>query len=133
MSQNAPDCPFGGVLAPPAAGSSPTAATILASERDPDKPRSFHVQTLANKDTCRAGKGGAEDKSVTPCEQIQDGALHPNCVLCVHKDSGESLPPDLRLVTDAWPDMPEAVKAGIVAMVSSATGCTHARTRGGDR
>jgi hypothetical protein len=27
------------------------------------------------------------------------------------------LPPDLAAIVDAWPDLPEAIKAGIVAIV----------------
>jgi hypothetical protein len=30
------------------------------------------------------------------------------------------LPPDLAAVENAWPDLPEAIKAGIVAMVKAA-------------
>ena len=30
------------------------------------------------------------------------------------------LPPDLRAVAEAWPRLPEAVRAGIVAMVQAA-------------
>jgi hypothetical protein len=30
------------------------------------------------------------------------------------------LPPDLAAVIDAWPELPEAIKAGIVAMVNAA-------------
>ena len=30
--------------------------------------------------------------------------------------------PDLAAVVKAWPDLPEAVRAGIVAMVKAATG-----------
>ena len=99
-------------------GSSPTAATISASERDPDKSRSFRVQTHAESSTCNAGQAGAEDKSATPSQQVQSGVLRPKCVQSVLADSpGEALPHDLRAVVDAWPDLPDAVKAGIVAMI----------------
>ena len=30
--------------------------------------------------------------------------------------------PDLAAVVEAWPDLPEAIKAGIVAMVKAASG-----------
>ena len=88
-------------------------------ERDPDKSRSFCVQTPASKDTCDAGQVGAEDKSGTPSQQVQDGVLRPKCVESVLADSPEeALPHDLRLVTDAWAHLPQAVRAGIVAMVT---------------
>jgi hypothetical protein len=32
------------------------------------------------------------------------------------------MPADLALVASAWPDLPEAIRAGIVAMVRTATG-----------
>jgi hypothetical protein len=32
----------------------------------------------------------------------------------------EALPADLTAVIDAWPDLPEALRAGIVAMVKAA-------------
>jgi hypothetical protein len=32
------------------------------------------------------------------------------------------MPADLAAVIDAWPELPEAVRAGIVAMVKAATG-----------
>jgi len=32
------------------------------------------------------------------------------------------LPPDLRAVAEAWPRLPEAMKAGIVAMVKASKG-----------
>jgi len=37
--------------------------------------------------------------------------------------------PDLRAVVEGWPELPEAVRAGIVAMVQAATetGCTEAQ------
>ena len=33
---------------------------------------------------------------------------------------GPALPPDLADVVTAWPDLPQAIKAGIVAMVKAA-------------
>ncbi len=39
--------------------------------------------------------------------------------------AGENLPPDLADVVNAWPTLPEAIKAGILAMVKAA------RTEGG--
>jgi hypothetical protein len=34
----------------------------------------------------------------------------------------QNLPPDLRLIVEAWPKLPKAVRAGIVAMVRAAKG-----------
>ena len=51
-------------------------------------------------------------------------------------ESGAVLPetapvdPDLAKVIDAWPDLPEAVKAGISAMVSAAQGSAKGKTDG---
>jgi hypothetical protein len=33
----------------------------------------------------------------------------------------EPIPPDLAAVVDAWPQLPEALRAGIVAMVKAAS------------
>ncbi len=37
-------------------------------------------------------------------------------------DSGTDLPPDLARVVDAWDRLPEAIKAGILALVQAAGG-----------
>jgi hypothetical protein len=34
---------------------------------------------------------------------------------------GKQADPDLAAVVDAWPDLPEAIRAGIVAMVKAAS------------
>jgi hypothetical protein len=33
-----------------------------------------------------------------------------------------TFPPDLAAIVDAWPALPEAIRAGIVAMVKAASG-----------
>lgn len=52
------------------------------------------------------------DKGVAPTSQT----VLPPCL----PDSTEA-DPDLALVVEAWPGLPEAVRAGIVAMVKAAT------------
>ncbi len=38
------------------------------------------------------------------------------------KRAAQNPPPDLAAVIDAWPDLPEPIRAGIVAMVKAASG-----------
>ncbi len=40
--------------------------------------------------------------------------------------AASNLPPDLTAVIDAWPDLPEPIRAGIVAMVKAASGTNRA-------
>ena len=61
--------------------------------------------------------------------QAGTGACTPACTRC--PDSAHIFP-DLAKVIDAWPDLPEAVKAGIVAMVHAAKGSGKAETDGAD-
>ena len=37
------------------------------------------------------------------------------------KRAAQILPPDLAAVADAWPDLPEPIRAGILAMVKAAS------------
>lgn len=58
----------------------------------------------------------AEKQIQTPPEHSKNTSLHEKCVTCVHQ--GETLyPDDLREVIEVWEHMPDAVKAGIIAMV----------------
>ena len=41
-----------------------------------------------------------------------------------------NLPPDLAAVVDAWPNLPEPIRAGIVAMIQAASGGTGRRAGG---
>jgi len=40
----------------------------------------------------------------------------------VPTDTRPTLPPDLAAVIDAWPNLPEPIRAGILAMVKAASG-----------
>jgi hypothetical protein len=68
-----------------------------------------------------------EDTSGTSSGHDQDALSHLERAKCVQKDTGEaackiSLPyltPDLQAIMDAWPSLPEPVKAGIIAMVKA--------------
>jgi hypothetical protein len=42
--------------------------------------------------------------------------------LAAHGQRAESNEPDLAAVIEAWPTLPEAIRAGIVAMVTAASG-----------
>ena len=45
-----------------------------------------------------------------------DIAVHDTCATCVP----HPLPADLRIIVDAWASLPDAMKAGMVAMVRAA-------------
>jgi hypothetical protein len=48
--------------------------------------------------------------------QQEDKAMHSECAICVQRYR-PPLPPDLSEVVDAWDNLPDAVRAGILAMV----------------
>jgi hypothetical protein len=54
----------------------------------------------------------------TQSEHEKDNTLHQKCALCVHQNQSNSLD-DLTKVIDAWDDLPEVVKTGILAMVDA--------------
>jgi hypothetical protein len=59
---------------------------------------------------------------------LADKGLRPIApTLTAHgQRAAQKTPPDLTAVIDAWPKLPEAIKAGILAMVKAAS-------EGGDR
>ena len=60
----------------------------------------------------------SEQKRALP-EQNPDRSTHPKCVPSVHLDR-PGMPGDLALVVEAWDGLPEAIRAGILAMVKAA-------------
>jgi hypothetical protein len=54
----------------------------------------------------------------TKSKQEKDKTLHQKCALCVQKNQCTS-PDDLNKVVEAWDDLPEVVKVGILAMVDA--------------
>ena len=65
----------------------------------------------------------AQPVVTTGLTQDDESVLAPCLALSVQND------PDLRAVVTAWPELPEAIRVGIVAMVQAATetGCTEAQ------
>ena len=51
----------------------------------------------------------------------------------MQKHSGASIPADLRAVIEAWDTLPEAVKAGILAMIRATDAGLHTRQNRTDR
>ena len=81
------------------------------------------------------GEGFEPPKVVTPLrfsrppsdspKSIQDNGLRPNGTPLAHHlptDNRPTSSPDLELVIASWSDLPEALRAGILAMVKSASG-----------
>ena len=121
-----------------------------ASERALDKTATEHAQVLAQQDTCAERPQQAEGQNLALPEHLSDRVLRKKCAVCVPCDSGPngeaslsgeppeetiapidlqqlvelwySIGPDLREAVAAFPELPDAVKAGIVAMVRVALG-----------
>ena len=62
----------------------------------------------------QSNKAGCEHKA--PQESANGGAAKS----ASYADDSDSIDPDLAAVIDAWPKLPKAVRAGIVAMVQAA-------------
>lgn len=58
----------------------------------------------------------AENKNLTTPQHSSDASLRSEFVICLSK---ENTPPDLKLIMDAWSELPEAIRNAIVAMVQA--------------
>jgi hypothetical protein len=58
--------------------------------------------------------------SQTPVSE--DGGAESGAQDAAQPSNPPSLPPELAEVVKAWPNLPEAIRAGILAMVKAATG-----------
>ena len=69
------------------------------------------AKIISGEDRTRTSAGNAGETGPWPESGAESGAL-----------SGESTPTDanLQAVVDAWPSLPDPVKAGILAMVTAA-------------
>jgi hypothetical protein len=63
-----------------------------------------------------SGGGDIEQKDNTS-EQVSDGVLRAKCAICVPHLPDD---PDLADVVKAWPQLPEATRSAIVAIVRAA-------------
>ncbi len=84
-----------------------------------DVPDTEPIHTRTNDkqiNTLQHSDSSVEEHNQTSGEQQNNTILHPKCVTCVQ----QNVPDDLREVMGAWEHLPEAVKAGIVAMVKAA-------------
>jgi hypothetical protein len=64
----------------------------------------------------------AKDTTGTPPGHNQDTISHQKNAKCMQIQSAckyPHLPPDLQKLIELWPNLPEAIKAGIMAMVKS--------------
>jgi hypothetical protein len=73
------------------------------------------AQSLAKSEVGDNARAGASDKSTTPSGQVSGAILHQDNA---HYRT-TALPPELVSVVKAWPELPEAVRAGILAMVKA--------------
>jgi len=106
-----------------------TTMTVIRGESNPNHETSVIVQnmnkagthstqnladTWANDDVGVRG----EDKSTTTFKHVPNIVLQSDYAQCRTK----ALPPELSRVVKAWPELPEPIRAAILAMVKSATG-----------
>jgi hypothetical protein len=80
-----------------------------------DTSDTLHVQNPHNAMHIGGEAGTAASPQSTHSIHSDNTFLHEKCARSVH-----ALPEDLALVVDAWDHLPEAVKAGILAMVNAA-------------
>jgi hypothetical protein len=88
------------------------------------QPRSDRVQILGELAMSTMGTEGFEPPTVNP---NQGSGLEDSCYAGAAKSGAvfaDSSPidPDLAKIIDAWPNLPEAIRAGILAMVRAAGG-----------
>ncbi len=57
-----------------------------------------------------------KNKTLTLPEHKKDSSLHLKCAVCVHF---ENVPLDLKLVIDAWSELPGAIRNAIMAMIQT--------------
>ena len=85
--------------------------------QDDNKSCAVSLQPQTESPSCAQGQGTSRDKINTPTERTPSTFLHPDYAVF-----RTGLPPDLAAVMKAWPNLPEAMQAGIVAMVRAAAG-----------
>ena len=85
----------------------------------PDLPEAIKAGILAM--VCGQRETVAfKSSDVIDVNTIAIATSHPiNDSVSLHLPYGSGFPPDLAAVVDAWPELPEALKAGILAMVGS--------------
>ena len=79
------------------------------------------AQKRAHTGTCDDSVTRVNDKIATPSEYLGDTSAHEKNVLFMHSSETGTLPDDLQAVVEAWNELPEAIRAGITAMVKTAT------------
>lgn len=58
---------------------------------------------------------GADNKSATPSEHVPGASLRQKCATGVLRTDGPFL--DLARVVEAWPGLPEPIRAAIMAII----------------
>ena len=78
-------------------------------------PRNHNpLRESADRGAAESGAVGARNIAIDPDSADSDASIGPN--------PGDETDPDLATFVEAWPTLPEAVRAGIVAMVKAAKG-----------
>lgn len=100
----------------PAVGLEPESQPYCGS--DTSRTKSLHNRSISLQDSQLpdSGEGSSEHIRAFP-QHEKDTRMHKKCVICVSFSEGE-LPEDLAEIARRWEQMPEAIKKGILAMVS---------------
>ena len=64
----------------------------------------------------------ADGRKSNPAKDETSESTHDDQPMAAHRQRAASNDPDLTAIIDAWDRLPEAVRAGIVAMVRAASG-----------
>ena len=97
--------------------------TTTAGEEKLVHPRGFEPLTFGSVDSGHESVTGNDDKGLRKRETTMVPTLVPSpSEIDSSTNTLPSADPDLTYIAAAWPDLPKAIQAGILAMVKSAIG-----------
>jgi hypothetical protein len=90
---------------------------LTTSEQPPNKNTTKLLQHLTLKEVTNF----QIEQKQTDSQQNHDTNLHKKCATGVHQNniSPESLPADLAMVIERWPNLPQHVKVAIMALIQT--------------
>ena len=84
-----------------------------------DKSATESAQDPTESRACAESAHRTADNTATLPRQLDDRSAHQKCAVLL--PDPDALPADLAAVVDAWPTLPEPIKAGVLAMVKAAS------------
>jgi hypothetical protein len=106
------------------ADSRPDASLCIATHarRNEIRPAGFEPATLGSEDCCALDVTTKYDAELGETRECEVPILVPSLS---DYAPGADIPSDLADVVAAWPDLPDAIKAGVLALVRASTGNPH--------